>query len=212
MAGTYSFRPPLRLGATILVLVVLGALVWLERAPLLRGAANLWIVSDPVTHADAAVVLGGGLQDRPFIAADLYHKGLVDKVLVSQVEESRAVRVGIVESHTEANREALIKLGVPATAIETFGTANKTTKDEAMTLRQWADSHHAAAVIIPIEIFPSRRVSWIFREEFSGTPIRIEVLAFDPSDYTRADWWHDDKGIINFQNEVLKYGYYRLKY
>jgi hypothetical protein len=65
-----------RVGVVILVLVGLGGMAWLERVPLLRGAANLWIVSDEATHADAVVVLGGGLEERPFIAADVYHKGL----------------------------------------------------------------------------------------------------------------------------------------
>ena len=78
-----------RLVAAILLLTVLAAGVWLGRAPLLRGAADLWIVSDPVTHADAVAVLGGGLDVRPFAAAELYKKGLVTKVLVSQVAEAR---------------------------------------------------------------------------------------------------------------------------
>jgi uncharacterized SAM-binding protein YcdF (DUF218 family) len=201
-----------RLGTVILALIVLGALAWLGRAPLLRGAADLWIVSDKPTHADAVVVLGGGLENRPFVAADVFKKGLVDKVLVSQVVESRAVKMGIIEGHTQANRQALLKLGVPASAIETFGTANRSTEDEAVTLREWADTHKAAALIIPIEIFSSRRVRWIFRREFAGKSTRIEVLAFDMSEFTRDNWWQHDKGIINFQNEILKYIFYRIHY
>src|SRR5262245_27906904 len=50
-----------RLVAAILLLAVLVAGVWLGRAPLLRGAANLWIVSDPVIRSDVVVILGGGL-------------------------------------------------------------------------------------------------------------------------------------------------------
>ena len=57
-----------RVGA-ILLLVALVAGVWLERAPLLRGMADLWIVSDPSTPADVVAVLGGGLNERPFAAA-----------------------------------------------------------------------------------------------------------------------------------------------
>jgi hypothetical protein len=37
----------------------------------LRGA---WVVSDSIAPADAIVVLGGGLETRPFAAADLYTK------------------------------------------------------------------------------------------------------------------------------------------
>jgi hypothetical protein len=67
-----------------LLLVGFGAGVWLGREALFRGLTDLWIVSDPATRGDAAVVLGGGLEYRPFVAADLYKKGLVSKVLVSR--------------------------------------------------------------------------------------------------------------------------------
>ena len=45
---------------TLTLLVIgLGTSLWLEQETLLRGLADLWIVSDPVTRADAVVVLGG---------------------------------------------------------------------------------------------------------------------------------------------------------
>jgi uncharacterized SAM-binding protein YcdF (DUF218 family) len=199
-----------RVGVVLLVPVGLGGMAWLVRVPLLRGAANLWIVSDEATQADTVVVLGGGLEERPFIAAELYHKGLAKTVLISQVAESHAVKAGFVQGHTEANYQALLKLGVPAAAIETFGVENKNTNDEAVELRAWADTHKVTAIIIPIEIFSSRRVYWIFHRKFSGLPIHIGVLAFDQSDFTRENWWRDDHGLITFQNEVIKYIYYRL--
>jgi uncharacterized SAM-binding protein YcdF (DUF218 family) len=194
-----------RVAIIILMLAGLGGWAWLEHKPLLRGIADFWIVSDAVTHADAVVVLGGGLTDRPFVAADLYKKGLVDKVLVSQAADDRL-------GSTEANRQVLLKLGVPAAAIETLGRANKNTRDEALALREWVESHGAKVVIIPSEIFFSRRVRWIFRREFVGKVTRIEVLSIEPSRYTRADWWRNEEGIISFQNEILKYIYYRLMY
>ena len=104
--------------AAALILAGLAGLVWAERAPLLRGAADLWIVSDPLTPADVGVVLGGGVDVRPFAAAELYHIGLIKKVLVSQVTDGRAVAIGAQPGHPEANRQVLLKLGVPADAIE----------------------------------------------------------------------------------------------
>jgi hypothetical protein len=77
-----------RLTAAMFLIVLLVAGAWLERAPLLRGIANVWIVSDPVTSADVVAVLGGGLEVRPFVAAEFYKKGLVPKVLVSEVLEA----------------------------------------------------------------------------------------------------------------------------
>ena len=84
--------------------------------------------------------------------------------------------------------------------------------EEALALRDWAERNGASVLIIPTEIFAARRVSWIFRREFSGKNVRIEVPSFEPEDYTRAGWWKSERGLIAFQNEVLKYIYYRLKY
>jgi uncharacterized SAM-binding protein YcdF (DUF218 family) len=252
-----------RCAAVMFVLASVAAGGWLTREPLLREAADLWIVLDPISRGDAIVVLGGGLATRPFEAAELWHRGLADKILISQVSEERAVRIGAMRgksgifatcgrdprprwvssrrrlewpngamcvffsgeepeslrgpeaempSHNELNREILLKLGVPATAIETFGTANKNTRDEAVALREWAERNTTSAFIIPTEFFSARRVRWIFRREFFRTAVKIEVLSLEHPDFTRQDWWKTEHGVIAFQNEVFKYIYYRWKY
>ena len=198
--------------AIVLVLATLCAGAWIEREGLLRSAAKLWIVSDPITPADAVVVLGGQIYTRPLEAAHLYANGLVKRVLLSEVEEGRSFGLGAVPGHTELNRKILVSLGVSESAIETFGNANKNTWEEAVALKDWADRNGPSVLIIPTEAFSARRVRWTFRHEFAGTPVRIEVLSIDPPGFTRAAWWKSEGGVIAFQNEVLKYIYYRLKY
>ena len=201
-----------RLATAIFLLAVLVGGVWLERAPLLRGAANLWIVSDPVTKSNVVVVLGGGLETRPFVAAELYKKGLVNKVLVSQVPEPRSTSILGIPGHSELNRMLLVKLGVPETDIEMFGQGNRNTMDEALALRDWAEQRRVSQIIVPTEIFAARRVRWIFYREFAGRDVHIEIPSFEPPDYTGAEWWKTEAGMIAFQNEIMKYLYYRLKY
>ena len=198
--------------AAILLLVLLVAGVWREHAALLRGAAELWIVSDPITPADAVVVLGGDLEVRPFVAAELYKQGLVPKVLVSRVPEGRSSTVGGIPGHSELNQMVLLKLGVPNAAIEMFGRANRNMNWEADALRDWADRHSVSRIIIPTEIFSARRVQWMFDREFAETSVRLDIAAFEPPNYTRAEWWKSEAGMIAFQNEFMKYLYYRLKY
>jgi hypothetical protein len=193
-------------------MIGLAGLVWVERTPLLRSVADLWIVSDPLTPADVGVVLGGGPDVRPFAAAELYHKGFVKKVLVSQVADGRAVAIGAAIGHTETNRQVLLRLGVPADAIETFGSSNRNTKEEALALLEWTQRHASRAVIIPVGSFEARRVRWTFRHELAGQPVRIEIASVDSSQEVRANWWKDDLQILTFQNEILKFIYYRLKY
>ena len=183
--------------AVVLVLIGFGVGIWLERDNLLQGLADLWIISDPITRADAVVVLGGGLKYRPPIAAELYKKGRVSKVLVSQMREP--------------NERILVKLGVPAAAIEMFGTDNRSTADEARAIKHWAEHNPGSILIIPAEIFAARRVRWIFRRELHATGVRVEVPSFE-EDIKRAGWWKTSAGRMTFRDEVLKYIYYRLKY
>jgi uncharacterized SAM-binding protein YcdF (DUF218 family) len=192
-----------RCTAVVLLLASVAAGGWLLRKRVLVGAADLWIVSDPVSRATALVVLGGGLETRTFQAAKLWQRGLADKILISQGPEEQAASMA---------RDILLKLGVPAGAVATFGTASKNTRDEAVALREWAERNAVSGFIIPSEIFSARRVRWIFRREFFGTPVSIEVPSVEPPGYTRWDWWKTEKGMVAFQNELLKYIYYRLKY
>jgi uncharacterized SAM-binding protein YcdF (DUF218 family) len=203
----------LRRGALVLfaVVVLLGVAGWFARAPLLREAADLWIVSDPPAPADVVAIFGGGIEDRPFAAAAYYRQGLVKKVVLSNIGTSPATRLGALESHVHANREVLLRLGVPEEAIEVFGANLANTREEALALRAWAERAGAHRLIVPTELFSTRRLSWILGHVFApDTEIRVPAL--DPVGYHRDDWWKHEVGLISFQNEVLKYLYYRLNY
>jgi uncharacterized SAM-binding protein YcdF (DUF218 family) len=210
---TLRWHRPLWLLATFIpVLATLALSAWLGREPLLRGAAYLWIVSDPVTRADAIVVLGGNFLVRPLVAADLYGRGLANKILVSQTVDLQQASVAVSPTDAELSRAALLKLGVPPGAIESFGNANTNTREEAVAVRRWAERNAASKFIIPTEIFSARRVRWIFQRELSGSGVTIEVPSFEQPGYTRGEWWKSEQGVIAFQNELIKYIYYRLKY
>jgi uncharacterized SAM-binding protein YcdF (DUF218 family) len=206
------FRAAKRALVALLLLATICVSVWCGRATLLRGAAELWIVSDPVGPADAVVILGGGLAVRPFAAADYYKKGLTRKILVSNVRLKKEETLGGLPSHNAMNHNVLLKLGVPETAIETFGSELSNTYQEAVALREWAVRTHAHSVIVPTEAFSSRRVRWVIESELTGSGIQVQVPALDETEYGPSDWWKDEKGVIVFQNEVIKYVYYRFKY
>jgi uncharacterized SAM-binding protein YcdF (DUF218 family) len=213
LAAPAQRRRPFRyLLALALSLALLITGIWFAREPVLRGAANLWIVSDPVSRADVVAVLGGGLEVRPFAAAELYKQGVVTKILLSRVGDTRSTRLGGIPGHTELNRMLLLNLGISETAIETFGQANRNTRDEAAALRKWAEEHRISRIVVPTEIFSARRIKWVFDREFDGSSVRVEIPSIEGPGYTRAQWWKTEPGMIAFQNEIMKYLYYRLKY
>jgi uncharacterized SAM-binding protein YcdF (DUF218 family) len=173
----------------------LGIGAWAGREWVLCSAADLWIVSDPLGPADAVAVFGGGVADRPLAAAQYYRQGWAMKILVDE-PDSEAV---------------LLKLGTPESAIETFGHALSNTHQEALALRAWAEQHNLHSIIVPTEIFSTRRVHWMLRRAFASE-FQIRVIALDAPDYCRDDWSCLTPGIAAFKNEVIKYLYYRLRY
>ena len=122
-----------------------------------------------------------------------------------------AEKLGVTPSQTAAAREVLVKLGVPATDIEAFGDDLANTHQEVLALRAWVDRNGARSVIVPTEVFSARRLRWMLHRGF-GDATAIIVPALDSSEYRQDDWWKHEAGLIAFQNEILKYFYYRLKY
>jgi hypothetical protein len=111
------------------------------------------------------------------------------------------------------NRAVLIKLGVPETDIETFGNDLANTYEEGNALREWAVHSHARGLIVPTEIFSSRRVRWVLTRALAGTDTDIQIQTLEPLKYySQADWWKTNSGLSAFRSEVLKYIYYRFKY
>jgi hypothetical protein len=201
-----------RIVAVAALMTVAGLTAYFSRQTILRGMADIWIVSSEVGPADAVVILGGGLETRPIAAADDYRHGLAKKVLVANIRITQPERLGIVPSSFALTRTALMKLGVAEADIETFGTEVSNTHEEAVALREWVVRSHAAAVIIPTEIFSARRVRWIMERILDGTGVKVQVQILSAPGYSQADWWQNENGIVSFQNEVLKYIYYRFKY
>jgi uncharacterized SAM-binding protein YcdF (DUF218 family) len=203
------FRRAALVTATLAVLL---ALVWIAREPLLAGAAMAWMETDELHEADAIVVLGGGLDTRPFVAAELYKRGLASRILIASPRLTASEKLGIFARHVDANRAVLAKLGVPAEAVSLIGNDLANTYEEARALRRWAAATGAKHVIVPTEIFQTRRTRWVIGRELASVGARVSVHAITPRDFDGSNWWRHEPGIINFQNEVLKYAYYRFKY
>jgi uncharacterized SAM-binding protein YcdF (DUF218 family) len=209
MVRPRRWRRRLMFAAGALIALIL---LYYFRAPVLEGAARWWVVEDVVEQADAIVVLGGGIDTRPFAAAELFRRGLAPQVLVANVRPGAAERLELAVSHTRRNRDVLVWLGVPAQAIVEFGDEVSNTYQESKALAAWVRATGARRVIVVSDAFPSRRVRWLFRRELEPLGVRVQVNASAPADYPLAAWWRDERGIVDFQNEVLKYFYYRVKY
>ena len=198
----------LRAGCILAIL----AFVYLLRAPLLAGIAEAWIVRQDVEKSDAIMVLGGGIQTRTFEAARLYHDGYAPKVLLADVALEPTDAFGVTVPETELMEQVLLKSGVPKSAIGTVGKQVSSTHDEALALRDWVRASGARKVIVPTDLFHTRRVNWVFRKALEGTGAEIRVRALDPLKYNSRNWWQQEDGLVDFQREILKFAYYLIRY
>lgn len=182
------------------------------RAPLLTGLAEAWVVNDPVTKADAIVVLGGGVENRPFAAAKLYHEGVAPMILYTDVRPGPAEEMGIVSPEAQLTKRILLSNDVPETAMTMLGTNVASTYDESLAVRDWIEKTGSKSIIIPTDPFHTRRARWVFNRELRGLKTQVYVVPVDPVRYQTRDWWRNEEGVIAFQNEAIKYIYYRLVY
>jgi uncharacterized SAM-binding protein YcdF (DUF218 family) len=185
---------------------------WLFRAPLLTGLADAWIVTDPPVEADAIVVLGGGVQTRPFEAARLYHQAYAPKILIASPKLRPTDKLGFTPPDTDVTKQILLNQGVPETAILVFGKKVTSTYDESLALRDWAKASGAKNVVVISDPFSSRRVRWLFSKYLNPKGTHVITRAAPALEYASTNWWQHEEGLIAFENEVIKYGYYRIKY
>jgi uncharacterized SAM-binding protein YcdF (DUF218 family) len=201
-----------RIYAVVLRVAAVGLLLVAFRVPLLRGAARWWIVDEVPVVSDAIVVLGGGEEYRPFAAAKLWKAGIAPVILVPDVRLHATEALGLRPGTTEVILGVLKAEGVPEGVVVKIGKGVTSTREEAVAVREWAMGAGKAMprLVIPTDPFPTRRTNWLFEKTIPGC--EATVVRTDPRDLEVERWWTSEAGLISFQNEVVKYMMYRVKY
>ena len=198
------------------VVVLAGSLLLLTaicfRAELLTALAESWVVNDPLTKADAIVVLGGRPDLRPFEAARLYHKGLAPRILYMDVKLAPTAELGLTLSERELTHRILLSQGVPETAMTAVGASVDSTFDESRAVAAWMEKTGASSIIITTDLSQTRRARWVFRKQLKSAQARVYMDAITPKEYNVTNWWCHEAGLIAFQNEFVKTMFYHLKY
>jgi uncharacterized SAM-binding protein YcdF (DUF218 family) len=189
MPGTFPLRTFVRRGIVVAFLAVVVGAVWL----LLEGGRFLQH-EDPLEHADAIFVLAGTRLERPLEGVDLYKAGWAPLIVISPGRTEPAERLvrarGIPYAlESEMQRDTLIKLGVPASAILANDGFVDNTASEANLVRDLVIAHHWHRVIVVTSKFHVRRAGFAFRRGLAGTGAQPLMRAshYDSSD--PANWW-----------------------
>lgn len=175
------------------------------------ATAGFWLTrtGEPLRKADAIVVLAGGFE-RSKYAADLFHQGVADKVLVSRPAHDRGIaeleELGFVlPREEEVHRRILLRRGVPASAIEVFGDGSMSTADEGRALKRLNDTARRNLVVVTSPAH-ARRAALILGDAL-GDDYHLQVVG---TPYERFDpyWWRDQGSARIVILELAKLAYF----
>ncbi len=190
-------------GALISVIVlaavlVLCALLYWARHPIMRFAGESWVVDAPAAHADALLLLGDDnfYADRATHAAELIRHGVAPVVVAS----GRRLRpsAGVVE----LQEHDLIERGVPKDKIIRFPHDADSTKEEAVALARFCADRHFRSVIVVTSNYHARRARYIFDKVFPVT-ISVSVAGAHDGDFDPENWWEKRKSQGLFIHELV---------
>jgi uncharacterized SAM-binding protein YcdF (DUF218 family) len=180
----------------LLCFVIFCAVLYLVRRPILRFAAESWIVEDPLDKADALIVLGDDnfYADRSTRGAQLFREGKAAVIVAS----GRRLRpnAGI----AELMEHDLIERGVPRDRIVRFVHDGDSTIDVAQALTRLVKERKWHNVIVVTSNFHTRRARYIFQHVFPET-VQVRIASASDGDFDPQHWWEKRKSLKELTQE-----------
>jgi uncharacterized SAM-binding protein YcdF (DUF218 family) len=158
-------------------LIFRAVLVVLLLAVLVGGGAwfypekILCVDSGPV-RADIIIVLGGGVHERPVRAAELFRQGVAPRVLCTGAGDD------------VINRDILLRLGVPRTAIE-LESDSLTTRENALFSARRLRAENVHCAILVTTWYHARRALKTFQHFAPDIKFYSRPAYYS---WDRADW------------------------
>jgi uncharacterized SAM-binding protein YcdF (DUF218 family) len=182
----------------LLFVVLLCAVIYFARHPLLRFAAESWMVEDTVARADALIVLGDDnfYGDRATHATQLFRQDLAP-VVVACGRKLRP-RAGI----PELIEHDLIERGVPKEKILRFEDESDSTREEAEGLAKLAAQRKWKSVIVATSNYQARRVRYIFQRVFAPD-ITVAVSSARDGEFDPQHWYERRQSIKQLTREFI---------
>lgn len=196
--------------AFAVIALVLWCIAW--------SAAKLLLVSAPLAHADAIIVLAGStvFEERTQRAVELFKEGRAAKIVLTNDNMQSGWVSGEqrnIPYHELASR-MLSGSDVPRDAIEILPQPVSSTHEEALLLRQYAEAKHLNSILVVTSGYHSRRALWTMRKVFAGSGIIVGLEAVRPGLQSARPglWWLHRRGWELVPGEYVKMVYYWLRF
>jgi uncharacterized SAM-binding protein YcdF (DUF218 family) len=177
------------------------------------SAAGRWLdVGGPPRQADAVVLLNGGENTRPFVAAALVRGGWAAKVILNTVALHPSQKEGMVPPSHEIALRVLDFGQVPPDRLVLLHTSAETTFDEAQGVAAYLAVHPAKRLLLVTNGPHTRRAEWIFHRVLADWRGEILSVSAPAEDFDATTWWRNQEGVLFVVSEYLKLLFYVLRY
>ena len=205
------------MGLALAVVLALGGATYLLRAPILTWIGAQLVYTDPMSPADAIVVLAGGSPERELAAVDLYAAGFARRIVLTREPEPPALEIlqqrGVrLPRNIDERQRYLRELGVATEHITVLDRMIQSTIDETDVVSRWAGGAGATRLILVTSPFHTSRARFIFERAFAGTGIRLLYHAAAADEFRPETWWQNRVSLRNGLIEWQKAIFYRVWY
>jgi len=165
-----------------------------------------WLVrEDRLEKATAIAVLSGRIPGRALEAARIYRQGWATRVWLTHSTEPQETleKLGVrYVGEEEYNKEVMIHLGVPESAIEVLNPPIVNTADEVKTIGEALAKQRPGTVILVTSRVHTRRVRALWNR-FSPQNGQAIVRGDSEDSYDAAHWWRNTTDALDALREVL---------
>lgn len=196
----------------LLAVTILLVFLFSLRNQLLPPLGRWLDVSTPPRNTEYVMVLGGGDERRPFVAATLMRRGYSQKAVIPTLSPSPDVLAGNVLPTHERMKRVFMCRGVAEEDLVILDTQIRTTFDEASALRQFLAQRSEAQVAIVTDDYHTRRTRWVFRKSLGDRAEDVYFVAAPVDGVTDKNWWQTRDGLKAYTSEYLKLAYYWCRY
>jgi uncharacterized SAM-binding protein YcdF (DUF218 family) len=191
-----NWRIPLAF--VLLALIVCGVIAF-------RGLGRWLVREDSPAHADAIVVLSGGLPSRAEGAAKYFALGYAGEVWITRPEgpadEFKALGIPY-SGEEEYSRQVLIHMHVPENDVSILpGTINNT-QQEVEEIARELRKENKGSVIIVTSPQHTRRVKALWKK-LADKNLTATVTAAPDDTFDAEHWWRNTRDALSVVREIL---------
>jgi len=186
----------------VLLAVIFLVIVWIVCA---REAGRWLVRGDAPAKGDVIVVLSGGMPYRAEAAARVFHMGYAPEIWVSKpagpAGDLQSFGIHFV-GEEDYNREILVHLGVPESAVHIFPDEIVDTEEEVAEIQREMRRAGMKRVIIVTSPQHTRRVRALWRR-LGGGQLQLLVCAAGEDPFDADHWWRNTRDALAVVREYL---------